>query len=161
MMTAQRSELVKKYKEGYAVVAAALEGASDAELDRRPAPGKWTSREIVHHLADSEMTSAIRLRRLIAEDRPTIVGYDQEEYAERLHYDRPIAASRAERGGVGARRHALGIRPLQCAALAGDLRRPCARPRGPDPSCPAWRVELGVLPITPAVSTTGTAPAIF
>ena len=93
MTIKQRSELVKKYKEGYAVVAAALEGASDAELDRRPAPGKWTSREIVHHLADSEMTSAIRLRRLIAEENPTIVGYDQEVFAVRLHYDRPIASS--------------------------------------------------------------------
>jgi hypothetical protein len=74
-------------------VAAALEGASDAQLDARPAPDKWTAREIVHHLADSEMTSAIRLRRLLAEDSPLIVGYDQEEYARRLHYDRPIAAS--------------------------------------------------------------------
>jgi hypothetical protein len=49
----------------------------------------------VHHLADSEMTSAIRLRRLLAEDRPVIVGYDQEEFARKLHYDRPIAASLA------------------------------------------------------------------
>jgi hypothetical protein len=93
MNTSKRAELVKKYKEGYAAVAAALEGASDAQLDARPAPDKWTAREIVHHLADSEMTSAIRLRRLLAEDSPLIVGYDQEEYARRLHYDRPIAAS--------------------------------------------------------------------
>jgi DinB superfamily len=88
-----RDTLVAKYKDGYAQVVSALEGATDAELDRRPAPGKWTSREIVHHLADSEMTSAIRLRRLLAEDRPVIVGYDQEEFARRLHYDRPIGAS--------------------------------------------------------------------
>jgi DinB superfamily len=47
----------------------------------------------VHHLADSEMTSAIRLRRLIAEDEPTIVGYDEAEFARRLFYDRPIEAS--------------------------------------------------------------------
>jgi hypothetical protein len=95
MTTTHRAELVKKYKEGYAVVAAALEGATDAQLDARPAPGKWTAREIVHHLADSEMTSAIRLRKLLAEDRPLIAGYDQEEFARRLHYDRPIAASMA------------------------------------------------------------------
>src|SRR5262245_26512066 len=38
------------------------------------------------------MTSAIRLRRLIAEDDPAIVGYDGDEFARRLHYaDRPIA----------------------------------------------------------------------
>jgi hypothetical protein len=88
-----RTALVEKYKQGHAEVVRALEGATDAELDRRAAPNKWTAREIVHHLADSEMTSAIRLRRLLAEDRPLIVGYDQEEFARRLHYDRPIGAS--------------------------------------------------------------------
>ena len=65
------------------------------ELDRRTAPGKWSAREIVHHLGDSEMTSAIRLRRLIAEEDPLIQGYDQEEFARRLFYDRPIEASLA------------------------------------------------------------------
>ncbi|HEY8549000.1 MAG TPA: DinB family protein [Vicinamibacterales bacterium] len=90
-----RRQLVEKYKEGYAAVVQALEGADDEALDRRPAPGKWSAREIVHHLADSETTSAIRLRRLLAEDNPLIVGYDQEEFARRLFYDRPIAASLA------------------------------------------------------------------
>ncbi len=89
----RRRTLVEQYRQGYEAVVKALEGITEAELDRRPAPGKWTAREIVHHLADSEMTSAIRLRRLIAEDNPVIVGYDQEEFARRLRYDRPIAAS--------------------------------------------------------------------
>jgi hypothetical protein len=93
MDRARRDALVAKYKDGYAQVMSALEGATDDELDRKPAPGKWTSRELVHHLADSEMTSAIRLRRLLAEDAPVIVGYDQEEFARRLHYDRPIESS--------------------------------------------------------------------
>jgi hypothetical protein len=88
-----RQQLVQKYKEGYRTVAEALEGATEAELDARPAPQKWSAREIVHHLADSEMTSAIRLRRLIAEDRPAINGYDEAEFARKLYYDRPIAAS--------------------------------------------------------------------
>jgi hypothetical protein len=39
------------------------------------------------------MTSAIRLRRLLAEDRPLIQGYDENAFARRLHYDRPIRAS--------------------------------------------------------------------
>ncbi len=89
----KRRELIDRYKEGYAVVAEVVSGATDQELDRRPAPGKWSSREIAHHLADSEMTAAIRLRRLLAEDRPTIHGYDQDEFARRLHYDRPVASS--------------------------------------------------------------------
>ena len=88
-----RRALIEKYRQGYHVVCDALQGISERELDARPAPGKWSAREIVHHLADSEMTSAFRLRRLIAEDRPLIQGYDQDEFARRLHYSRPIRAS--------------------------------------------------------------------
>jgi hypothetical protein len=90
-----RRKLVAKYKEGYQAVADALLGATDAELDAKPAPGKWSAREIVHHLADSEMTSAVRMRNVIATDNVAIVGYDQEVFARRLYYDRPIAASLA------------------------------------------------------------------
>ena len=91
----EREQLIAQYKDGYRVVAETLVKITPEELDAKPAPGKWSARQIIHHLADSEMTSAIRLRRLIAEDKPTIVGYDQEDYARRLHYDRPIAASLA------------------------------------------------------------------
>lgn len=89
----ERTRLIDRYKDGYRVVAEALAGATDAELDARPAPGKWSAREIVHHLADSETTSAIRLRLLLASERPVISGDDQEEFARRLFYDRPIEAS--------------------------------------------------------------------
>ena len=90
----KRKELLERYKDGYRVVAEALVGAEDDEhLDARPAPDKWSIRDIVHHLADSEMTAAIRARLLIAVERPQIVGFDQDEFARRLHYDRPIEAS--------------------------------------------------------------------
>lgn len=90
----RRKKLIDRYKDGYRVVAEALAGATDEELDTPPAPGKWTAREIVHHLGDSEMTAALRLRLLIATPSPQIMGYDQDEFARRLHYDkRPIEAS--------------------------------------------------------------------
>ena len=88
-----RRKLIEQYKEGYHVVAQALAGATDEQLDARPGPGKWNAREVVHHLADSEMTSALRLRTLVAVDNPQIFGYDQDEFARRLYYDRPIEAS--------------------------------------------------------------------
>ena len=89
----KRAELIAQYKDGYREVEAALEGAPDKELDSRPAPGKWSAREIVHHLADSEMTSAIRLRLLVAEENAAIRPYDEKVFATRLHYQRPIAHS--------------------------------------------------------------------
>jgi hypothetical protein len=82
-----RRKLVAQYKDGYRVVVDALAGATDAELNASPAPGKWTPREIVHHLCDSEMTAAIRLRLLIASDRPQIAGYDENAFARHLYYD--------------------------------------------------------------------------
>jgi len=88
-----RQTLVARYKDGYRAVTDALAGATDAELDARPAPDKWSAREIVHHLADSEMQSAFRLRHMLAADKPVIAAYDQNEFARRLHYDRPIASS--------------------------------------------------------------------
>lgn len=90
---ARRLALIEQYKDGYRAVADALRGITDAELDASPGADEWSPRAVVHHLADSEMTSAIRLRRLLAEERPVIVGYDEAEFARRLHYDRPIDAS--------------------------------------------------------------------
>ena len=84
----QRSALIKKYKEGYPQVVDALRGISEAELDFQRASGKWSAREIVHHLADSETNSAIRIRKLLVEDQPMIQGYDQDEFARKLHYSK-------------------------------------------------------------------------
>src|SRR5260370_27848616 len=90
-----RRALIERYKDGYRVVSEALEHVTDAELDAHSAAGGWTAREIAHHLADSEMTSAIRLRRLLAARRPAIMGYDEAEFAPPLYYDRPLGASLA------------------------------------------------------------------
>jgi hypothetical protein len=95
MDCAERNALIDQYEDGFRAVAAALEGITDQELESREAPGEWSPREIIHHLADSEMTSAIRLRLLIAQDAPTILGYDQEAFVLRLYSDRPIAPSLA------------------------------------------------------------------
>jgi hypothetical protein len=89
----EREQLIAQYKDGYRVVANALQKITPEELDAHPAPGKWSAREIIHHLADSETMAAIRFRLLLAEDRPAIKGYDQDRFASRLHYERPHEAS--------------------------------------------------------------------
>ncbi len=89
----ERKALIEQYRDGYAAVAEALMKIAPEEIDARPAPGKWSVREIVHHLADSEITAGVRLRLLIAEDRPVIRGYDQDDFARRLYHDRPYEPS--------------------------------------------------------------------
>ena len=99
----RRAALIARYEAGPAVLRAAVAGLSGADLDRRPADGGWTPREVVHHVADSEMTSAIRLRRLVAEEDPLIVGYNGDEFARRLRYaDRPIEPALAAVEGARA-----------------------------------------------------------
>ena len=74
MSKQNRAELIRRYREGPAVLADAASGLSEAQLDHKPSDGGFSAREVVHHTADSEMTSAIRLRRLVAEDNPQITG---------------------------------------------------------------------------------------
>ena len=98
----QRSELLRRARSGVADLDDALAGATDADLDRPQPSGGWTAREVVHHLADSESMAYVRLRRLVAEDDPLIQAYDEPEWARRLHYERPIASSRAVLAAVRA-----------------------------------------------------------
>jgi hypothetical protein len=90
-----RRALLERYRAGAAEAEAALAGATEADLDRRPADGGWTPRQVAHHLADSEAMAYTRLRRLVADETPVIQGYDEPRWAERLHYERPIEEAMA------------------------------------------------------------------
>jgi DinB superfamily len=88
----ERARLIKRYRHGHRVVMEALSDITPEELDRS-ASGEWTPRQTAHHLADSEMMSAIRIRRLLTEDQPEIHGYDEAAFARILTSDRPIEPS--------------------------------------------------------------------
>ncbi len=61
----------------------------------RYGPGKWSVREILHHLSDAETVLFDRIRRVISEPRPLIWAFDQDAWAKNLNYgDRPLELSR-------------------------------------------------------------------
>jgi hypothetical protein len=94
MTPEERQALVVRYRDGAAAFREAMLDVEDGELDERPIEDEWTVREIAHHLADSELNSAVRLRRLIAEDQPVLQGYDEATFVRRLHVTaRPIGSS--------------------------------------------------------------------
>lgn len=60
---------------------AAVKGLGDAQMDTPYGPGKWTIRQVVHHLADAHMTAFGRFKTVLTEDHPTIKPYDQDKWA--------------------------------------------------------------------------------
>ena len=115
MPPADRHELIAQYEAGFDEVRSALAGFPGDRLTARPLPGKWSACEIVHHLADSEMRAAIRLRQLLTEDRPVIQSYDQDAYAERLDYN-----ARDMAPALDAFRSARATTAQLLAAMSGD-----------------------------------------
>lgn len=69
-----------------------VDGYTEAELSRRERPGKWGIRHVLRHLADSEIVWGWRLRLTLAQRRPSLTGFDQDAWADRLGYDDADAA---------------------------------------------------------------------
>ena len=66
---------------------AAVVGLTARQLTTPEAPGKWSVRQVLRHVADSEVVFAWRLRMILAHDHPPLTGYDQDLWALRLGYD--------------------------------------------------------------------------
>jgi uncharacterized damage-inducible protein DinB len=64
-----------------------LVGVDSARLAQPEAPGKWSVRQVLAHLADSELVGGWRFRLILAQDRPAIQGYDQDAWANGLWYE--------------------------------------------------------------------------
>ncbi len=65
----------------------AIAGMTAAQIDAAPVPGKWSTRQIICHLADFEPVYADRMKRALVEDEPTVFGGDPDAFAARLAYD--------------------------------------------------------------------------
>jgi hypothetical protein len=64
----------------------AFVGWTREQIERPETTGKWAARDVVAHLADSELVGGFRLRMVLSHDRPPIAGYDQDRWAEGLRY---------------------------------------------------------------------------
>jgi hypothetical protein len=77
-----------------AALRAAVAGLTPEQEATPERPGKWSVRQVVQHLADSDLVGAFRFRMVLAHDSPELPGYDQDLWAERLGYrDVPVAAA--------------------------------------------------------------------
>ena len=91
MTSAERQQRIDQYARGPLRIQDALRLMPDPAVKWRPAPGKWSAHEVVCHCADSEMNGAMRLRYVLAEKDPLLMGYDQDAWARILDYhSRPL-----------------------------------------------------------------------
>lgn len=85
-------ELIDRYVAGTDLIQQAVQGMSEEQLNATPIPGKWSTRQVVCHLADFEPVYADRMKRVIAEECPSFFGGDPDVFAAHLAYDRrPIS----------------------------------------------------------------------
>jgi len=80
------TELIDQYAAGPDLIRQAVSGMTAEQLDARPMAGQWSTREVICHLADFELVYADRLKRVIAEDSPTLFGGDPDLFAAGLAY---------------------------------------------------------------------------
>jgi hypothetical protein len=106
-------------RETPAALRGSVAGLSQSQVGRPEAPGKWSMRHVLRHLADSELVWGYRLRMVLAHDRPPLTGYDQDAWADRLGYaDADVEQALADFGVL--RRSNLD---LLDRASAEDMRR--------------------------------------
>jgi uncharacterized damage-inducible protein DinB len=96
-----------------------VSGLSRELITQAEAPGKWSVRHVLQHLADSELVWGYRIRMVLAHERPPLTGYDQDALADRLHYERADAGQAREDFGVLRR---ANLRLLEGASRA-ELQR--------------------------------------
>lgn len=78
--------LLERFRRGPELLAVVLTGVFGEEEDFAAAPGKWSIRQIVAHLADGELVGAHRMRQVIAEDHPTLIAFNQDRWTANLDY---------------------------------------------------------------------------
>ena len=86
-MHEDHTEAVALFRRGPEILDRVIAGVLEEESKFVPAPGKWTIRQIVRHLTDTEIVVGMRLRQMIAEDRPLMALFDQDLWADHLYYN--------------------------------------------------------------------------
>lgn len=89
-------ESVQHYAAGAAALKEAIQGLSPADFAATPIPGTWSIGQIVIHLMDSDLIASDRMKRIIAEDNPTLIGYNETAFAQKLFCDQQDPHTAAE-----------------------------------------------------------------
>ena len=109
-------QLIEQYEAGGEKLALAIRGLTREDLLFVPpadaAVGKWSIQQVAVHLADAELVMADRMKRVIAEDNPQLLAFDENKWTQRLHYDAQSAEDAVQLVHLARRQLALVLRKL-------------------------------------------------
>src|ERR1051326_7901326 len=88
--------IIERYAAGASLPAKSIEGLTRADLLATPVPGKWSTQQVIIHLMDSDLVGSERMKRVIAMERPLLMGYDETAFVRSLFYDKLDAAAACE-----------------------------------------------------------------
>ena len=114
------SQLIDAYLAGSQTLRQADAGMSREQLVSRPVAGKWSTLEVVCHLVDSDQAWIHRMKRVIAEDRPLFIGYDERRFAAALAYQERDLEEELAIFELARRQMGHILRTLPAAAWARD-----------------------------------------
>jgi DinB superfamily len=80
------SQLIDAYLDGPSQLRRVVSDLTPQQLQSRPVPGRWSTFEVICHLVDSEQAWCHRMKRVIAEERPLLIGYDESRFTDSLTY---------------------------------------------------------------------------
>lgn len=104
----QREERLADLKFLPGLLEQAIENLDHAQLLTQYRDGGWTVNQVVHHVADSHMNALSRLKFVLTEEHPIIMGYDEQKWAETIEYTQlPINVSLTMIHTIHAKLHLL------------------------------------------------------
>jgi uncharacterized damage-inducible protein DinB len=114
--------IIDQYEAGSAKLRAAIAGLSTQDLlwvpGKNDGVGLWSIQQIVIHLMDSDLIWASRMKTIIAEDHPRIIGYDETKFAERLFYDKQDPQLAVQIFDLNRKEFSKALRKLSDAGFA-------------------------------------------
>lgn len=110
--------IIERYASQADTPARAIAGLEAADLQAHPIPGTWTIQQIVVHLLESDLAATHRMRRIVAEDKPLLIAYDESALARELNYDRADLGIVCELFALNRKFTAAWLRQTDAAAFA-------------------------------------------
>ncbi len=112
-----KPELIDQYAAGGAILRRAIAGLSKEDLTAFPVPGTWSIQQIVLHLMDSDLITTDRMKRIIAEENPTLIGFDESRFASSLFYHEQSVEDAVTIFDLNRRMFTAVLRKLPAAAF--------------------------------------------